>query len=146
MIYTEMTKKAIRLIFEAHAGQTDKCGLPYVCHPLHVAESMEDEVTCTAALLHDVAEDTDITFDDMRKMGFTEEVIEILTYLTHDPAVPYMDYIRHIAESPAAVKVKLADLAHNSDLTRIDHPTDKDYARVNKYREAEKILREETHG
>ena len=140
MIYTDMTKKAIRLIFEAHAGQTDKCGLPYVCHPLHVAESMEDEVTCTAALLHDVVEDTDVTFEDLAEMGFAPEVIRILRLLTHDPAVPYMDYVRRIKEDPQAVKVKLSDLRHNSDLTRIDHVTQKDLDRVKKYNEAMELL------
>ena len=140
MIYTDMTIMAIRLIFEAHAGQTDKCGLPYVCHPLHVAESMEDEVTCTAALLHDVVEDTDITFEDLAEMGFAPEVIRILRLLTHDPAVPYMEYVHRIKEDPQAVKVKLSDLRHNSDLTRIDHVTQKDLDRVKKYKEAMELL------
>lgn len=140
MIYTDMTKKAIRLIFRAHAGQTDKCGLPYVCHPLHVAESMEDEVTCTAALLHDVVEDTDVTFEDLAEMGFTPEVIRIVRLLTHDPEVPYMDYVRRIKEDPQAVKVKLSDLRHNSDLTRIDHVTQWDLDRVKKYKAAMELL------
>lgn len=140
MIYTDMTKKAIRLIFRAHAGQTDKCGLPYVCHPLHVAESMEDEVTCTAALLHDVVEDTDVTFEDLAEMGFTPEVIRIVRLLTHDPEVPYMDYVRRIKEDPQAVKVKLSDLRHNSDLTRIDHVAQRDLDRVKKYKAAMELL------
>ena len=140
MIYTDMTKKAIRLIFEAHAGQTDKCGLPYVCHPLHVAESMEDEVTCTAALLHDVVEDTDVTFEDLAEMGFTPEVIRIVRLLTHDPEVPYMDYVRRIKEDPQAAKVKLSDLRHNCDLTRIDHVAQWDLDRVKKYKAAMELL------
>ena len=140
MIYTDMTKKAIRLIFRAHAGQTDKCGLPYVCHPLHVAESMEDEVTCTAALLHDVVEDTDVTFEDLAEMGFTPEVLRIVILLTHDPEVPYMDYVRRIKEDPQAVKVKLSDLRHNSDLTRIDHVAQRDLDRVKKYKAAMELL------
>lgn len=140
MIYTDMTKKAIRLIFRAHAGQTDKCGLPYVCHPLHVAESMEDEVTCTAALLHDVVEDTDVTFEDLAEMGFTPEVLRIVRLLTHDPEVPYMDYVRRIKEDPQAVKVKLSDLRHNSDLTRIDHVAQRDLDRVKKYKAAMELL------
>ncbi|MBR3344926.1 MAG: bifunctional (p)ppGpp synthetase/guanosine-3',5'-bis(diphosphate) 3'-pyrophosphohydrolase [Solobacterium sp.] len=140
MIYTDMTKKAIRLIFRAHAGQTDKCGLPYVCHPLHVAESMEDEVTCTAALLHDVVEDTDVTFEDLAEMGFTPEVIRIVRLLTHDPEVPYMDYVRRIKEDPQAAKVKLSDLRHNCDLTRIDHVAQRDLDRVKKYKAAMELL------
>lgn len=140
MIYTDMTKKAIRLIFRAHAGQTDKCGLPYVCHPLHVAESMEDEVTCTAALLHDVVEDTDVTFEDLVEMGFTPEVLRIVRLLTHDPEVPYMDYVRRIKEDPQAAKVKLSDLRHNCDLTRIDHVAQRDLDRVKKYKAAMELL------
>lgn len=140
MIYTDMTKKAIRLIFRAHAGQTDKCGLPYVCHPLHVAESMEDEVTCTAALLHDVVEDTDVTFEDLAEMGFTPEVLRIIRLLTHDPEVPYMDYVRRIKEDPQAAKVKLSDLRHNCDLTRIDHVAQRDLDRVKKYKAAMELL------
>lgn len=140
MIYTDMTKKAIRLIFRAHAGQTDKCGLPYVCHPLHVAESMEDEVTCTAALLHDVVEDTDVTFEDLAEMGFTPEVLRIVRLLTHDPEVPYMDYVRRIKEDPQAAKVKLSDLRHNCDLTRIDHVAQQDLDRVKKYKAAMELL------
>ena len=142
MIYTAMTKKAIRLIFQAHAGQTDKAGLPYVTHPLHVAESMEDEITCTAALLHDVVEDTAYTFEDLARMGFNEEVLEILRLLTHDPSVPYLEYVRSIAGNKKAARVKMADLLHNSDLTRIDHVTEKDLQRIEKYKQAMEILKE----
>ena len=70
MIYTEMTKKALKLCFEAHKEQIDKSGMPYVFHPFHLAEQMQDEETTIVALLHDVIEDTDYTLDDLRKMGF----------------------------------------------------------------------------
>ena len=101
---------------------------------------MEDEVTCTAALLHDVVEDTDVTFEDLAEMGFTPEVIRIVRLLTHDPEVPYMDYVRRIKEDPQAVKVKLSDLRHNSDLTRIDHVAQRDLDRVKKYKAAIELL------
>lgn len=143
MIYTDKTKKAIKLCHAAHAGQVDKSDLPYVHHPLHLAEQMDDEVSTVVALLHDVVEDTDYTFEDLEKMGFGEEVLGALRLLTHDAGVPYMDYVREIAGNPIAKKVKLADLAHNSDLTRLDHePTETDLKRVEKYREARKILLE----
>ena len=93
MIYTALTKKALRLCFEAHKDQTDKSGLPYVFHSFHLVEQMTDEVTAAVALLHDVAEDTPYTLDDLRGMGFPTEVIDALRLLTHDPAVPYMDYV-----------------------------------------------------
>ena len=143
MIYTPMTRKAMRVMFDAHKEQVDKTGLPYVFHPFHVAEQMEDETTTIVALLHDVVEDTDLTLDDLRAMGFSVEVCQALDLMTHRAGVPYMDYVRAIKTNPVAVKVKLADLRHNSDLTRMDTPTEKDLARVEKYREAMRILTEE---
>ena len=141
MIYTEKTKKAIKLCYKAHEGQTDKGGLPYVHHPLHVAEQMRDEESTVVALLHDVVEDTDYTLDDIREMGFGDRVVEALSLLTHDEAVPYMDYVRRVAKDPLARAVKLADLEHNSDVTRLDRkPTEKDLARLRKYGEAKAIL------
>lgn len=140
MIYTDMTCRAIRLAFEKHAGQTDKAGLPYVTHPLHLAESMTDEDSTCAALLHDLVEDTDTTFEELEELGFNRRVIEALRYLTHDESVDYYDYVRHIAENPLAVQVKLADLRHNADLTRIPHVTEKDLKRVEKYHKCIKYL------
>lgn len=98
MIYTPATKKALKLMFEAHKNQVDKSGMPYVFHPFHLAEQMTDEKTTVAALLHDVVEDTEITIDELRRMGFDEEVCTALALLTHDESVSYMDYIRKIQE------------------------------------------------
>ncbi|MBQ9083418.1 MAG: HD domain-containing protein [Clostridia bacterium] len=142
MIYTPLTKKAMKIAFEAHKNQTDKTGLPYIFHPYHLAEQMTDEVTTCAALLHDVAEDTDITLEELAAMGFDGEILAVLRLLTHDPAVPYMDYVRAIKTNPAAVQVKLADLRHNSDLTRMDVVDEKALRRTEKYREAIRILTE----
>ena len=143
MIYTPETKKAMCLMFEAHKDATDKSGIPYVFHPFHVAEQMDDEISTVVALLHDVVEDTDYTLDDLREMGFSGEVCAALDYMTHREDVPYLDYVRRIRENPVAVKVKLADLAHNSDRTRFDHMTEFDYRREEKYKAAERILRGE---
>ncbi len=142
MIYTDRTKRAIRLMFQAHREQTDKSGLPYVFHPFHLAEQMTDEDTTVAALLHDVVEDTDYTLDDLRKMGFGDAVCDALALLTHDEAVPYMDYVAAIKENPIARAVKLADLRHNSDLARLDQVDDKALQRVEKYRKAIALLSE----
>jgi (p)ppGpp synthase/HD superfamily hydrolase len=117
MIYTELTIKAMNLAYTAHHGQFDKGGVPYIFHPIHLAEQMEDEVSCCAALLHDVVEDTNVTMEDLEK-EFPEEVIAVLRLLTHEKDVPYFDYIRNIKSNPVAVKIKLADIAHNSDQTR----------------------------
>ncbi len=91
MIYTEMTKKAMKLCFEAHKDQTDKSGMPYVFHPFHLAEQMPDEETATVALLHDVIEDTHYTLDDLRAMGFDENVLTALALMTHDKRIADMD-------------------------------------------------------
>ena len=140
MIYTVMTKKALKLCFEAHREQTDKSGMPYVFHPFHLAEQMDTEDAIIVALLHDVVEDTDYTLDDLRKMGFGDTVIDALTLMTHDPKVPYMDYVRAIGTNPLATKVKLADLRHNSDLGRLTHVDQKALDRVEKYRKAIALL------
>lgn len=118
MIYTKLTNKAMRIAYEAHHGQYDVNGVPYIFHPYHVAEQMNDEITVCTALLHDVAEDTDITIEQLEK-EFPEEVTEALKLLTHDKNTDYFDYIEKIRSNPVAKAVKLADLAHNSDISRI---------------------------
>ena len=144
MIYTEMTKKALRIAFDAHKDQVDKTGLPYIFHPFHLAEQMNDEISVCVALLHDVAEDTPITFEDMTAQRISGEVIETLRILTHDKAVPYMDYVRGIKESgnAVAVAVKLADLQHNSDVSRLDKIDERMSALFQKYKKAMDLLRE----
>lgn len=142
MLYTEKTKKALKLCFEAHKDQLDKSGMPYVFHPFHLAEQMETEDATVAALLHDVAEDTHYTLADLEAMGFGETVLEALKLLTHDEETDYMDYVRAIKDNPVAKAVKLADLRHNSDITRLDTVDEKALARREKYRKAIKLLEE----
>ena len=117
MIYTPLTNKAMRIAYQAHHGQLDYNGIPYIFHSLHLAEQMDDEVSCCAALLHDVVEDTAVTMEELSR-EFPAEVIEVLELLTHDDATAYFDYVLAIKNHPVAVKVKLADIAHNSDQTR----------------------------
>lgn len=140
MIYTELTKKAMKLCFAAHKEQVDKSGLPYVFHPFHLAEQMTDELTTAVALLHDVVEDTPYTFTDLREMGFPEEVLDALTLLTHERGTPYLDYVARLKDNPIARAVKLADLRHNSDLTRLDHVDARALKRAEKYRKAMALL------
>ncbi len=142
MIYTELTKKAMRIAYDAHAGQTDKCGVPYIFHPIHLAEQMTSEKSCCAALLHDVMEDTDITAEQLREMGIPIDVMFALQLLTHAPDVEYMDYVRAIKQNAIAREVKLADLAHNSDLSRMDRVSEVDIKRCRKYAQARAILEE----
>ena len=146
MIYTPLTTKAMKLCFEAHKDQKDRTGLPYVFHPFHLAEQMKDEYSTAAALLHDVVEDTDTTFEDLQKEGIPEKVIEALRLLTHSPEVPYMEYVAKTASDPIAAAVKLADLNHNSDMSRLDNITDKDIQRHKKYLDAVSLLNELTNG
>ncbi len=143
MLYTDLTKKAMRLCFAAHAGQLDKGGVPYVFHPFHVAEQMEDELSTVVALLHDVVEDTDYTLEDLARMGFPERALSALKLLTHDKRVPYLDYVAAIRHDPIARAVKLADLRHNSDLSRLTDPDASALARVEKYRRAIALLEAE---
>lgn len=140
MIYTALTKKALKLCFEAHRNQLDKSGMPYVFHPFHLAEQMDTEESTTVALLHDVVEDTDYTLEDLKAMGFPNNVIDALALMTHDPRVPYMEYVKAISENPLATKVKLADLRHNSDLSRLDSVDEKALSRVKKYAAAIELL------
>ena len=142
MIYTDMTKKALKLSFEAHKDQVDKSGMPYIYHPFHLAEQMKDEDTTIVALLHDVVEDTDITVDDIRKMGFNEEVCEALKLMTHDDNVPYIEYVSKLKRNPMAKIVKIADLEHNRDLTRLNAVDEKALKRVEKYKRAMEELLE----
>ena len=137
MIYTPLTKKAYKIAFEAHRDQIDKTGLPYIHHPLHLAAQMTDEVTTCVALLHDVVEDSDMTFEDLETMGFGGDILNALRLMTHDDDVPYMDYVREIKKNPIASKVKRADLMHNSDTTRLDVVTEKDLQRVEKYKKGQ---------
>jgi (p)ppGpp synthase/HD superfamily hydrolase len=142
MIYTPATKLALKLCFEAHKNQTDKSGLPYVFHPFHLAEQMVTEETTIVALLHDVVEDTDYTVEDLTDMGFSATVTAAIKLMTHDEAVDYMDYVRAIKENPIARAVKLADLRHNSDATRLDVVDEKAKNRVEKYAKAIALLEE----
>ena len=142
MIYTELTKKALRIAFDAHKDQVDKSGLPYIFHPYHIAEQMTDEVSVCVALLHDVVEDTAITFEDLIKQNIPNEVIDSLRLLTHDDNTLYIDYINHIKDSNnyIAIQVKLADLLHNSNSSRVDGLDKNTQERLKKYQKAINIL------
>lgn len=142
MIYTDLTKKALKISFNAHKNQVDKSGMPYVFHPFHLAEQMDDEYSVCVALLHDVVEDTDITVEELITKGFPKEVINAIELMTHSDSVPYLDYVKAIKNNPIACKVKLADLENNSDLSRLDKIDDKALERVAKYKKAIEILQE----
>ena len=143
MIYTQLTNKAMKIAYDAHHGQLDKNGVPYIFHPYHLAEQMTDEYTTCAALLHDVVEDTDVSLSELEK-EFPAEVTEAVKLLTHDDSTDYLDYVRAIKTNPIAKAVKLADLHHNSDLSRFineeDRNSPKTLQRLEKYSKAIAIL------
>lgn len=142
MIYTTKTKLALKLCFDAHKNQIDKSGMPYVFHPFHLAEQMMTEETTIVALLHDLVEDTNYTLEDLINLDFDKSVIEAIALMTHSDDVDYMDYIRMINENPIAKTVKIADLKHNSDLTRLNSVDEKSIKRRDKYLKALELLEE----
>ena len=135
-------RKAFEVAKQAHAGQVDKSGVDYINHPLTVASNVGDDVSAIiVALLHDVAEDTAKTLDDLHtEIPLTAEEFQALKLLTHDDATPYLEYVKRISNDKLAAKVKAADLHHNSDLSRLKNPAAKDLERVEKYRRALEIL------
>jgi len=140
MIYTPLTKKALKVAFKAHKDQKDRSGLPYILHPVHVAEQMKTEDTCVVAILHDVIEDTDLTLEDLREKGFTETQLRGVDLMTHREDEDYFDYVRKLSGDPVARTVKRADLLHNLDSTRLSKVSEKDEKRYAKYRKALEIL------
>lgn len=143
MIYTDLTNKAMRIAYKAHAGQFDKSQVPYIFHPYHLAEQMKTEHEVIVALLHDVLEDTDITLTDLQQEGFPCDVLEALRLLTHDRSVPYLEYIAGLKDNPLAKKVKMADLRHNSDVTRLEGIDEEAGKRLKKYGAALQLLQNE---
>lgn len=145
MLYTPLTKHAMAICFDTHKNQFDKSGLPYVFHPFHLAEQMETEYEVCAALLHDVIEDSNHTPGELSQAGFPDEVVRAVRALTRDPHMHYLDYVARLRQNPIARRVKLADLAHNSDLNRLDSVTAQDRRRVLKYRMAQAILEDDRY-
>ncbi len=140
MIYSPLVNRALRLAYAAHAGQLEENGVPYIFHPYHLAEQMDDELSICVALLHDVVEDTAVTLEQLRE-AFPPEVVEAVGLLTHDPDTDYFAYVRRLKDNPLARKVKLADLAHNSDQTRWAD-IEVDPARLQRWREKYRRARE----
>ena len=140
MIYTHLINEAMKIAYKAHHGQVDKGGIPYIFHPYHLAEQMPDEYTTCVALLHDVVEDTDVTLDMLKKI-FPPEVIEAVSVMTHRKNEPYLDYVQRVNSNPIAKIVKLADLHHNCDQTRLENADEATLAYFQeKYRKAFEIL------
>ena len=136
-------QQALAIAEDAHKGQVDKAGVDYIQHPLFVASLVEGELAKTVALLHDVVEDSDWTLGDLRKEGLPEGVVQAVGIITKKRNENYEEYILRVKQNPLARKVKLADLQHNSDLSRLANVTDRDRKRVAKYQKAIAFLSEE---
>lgn len=131
----------MKLAYAAHHGQVDKGGIPYIFHPYHLAEQMQDEYTTCVALLHDIVEDTDVTPEELAKT-FPTEVVDAVVLMTHKKGEPYLDYVARIKDNPIARAVKLADLKHNSDETRLENADQETLAHYRaKYHQAFEILK-----
>ncbi len=122
-------------VTNAHAGQYDKGGQPYILHPLkvmHYLKTDDEELHCIA-LGHDVVEDTATTFKDLRDIGMTERIIEGIRALTKMPGETLDEYKTKVFASRDAMLVKLCDLRHNSDIRRLKGVSEKDFNRMVKY-------------
>ena len=135
-------EKAIKIALKAHAGQVDKAEKAYILHPLRLMMQMRSIDEQITAVLHDVVEDSEYTFDDLKKEGFDEEIINALESLTKRDGEDYKDFIARIKENELATIVKIADLKDNSNLDRISEPTKEDLERVKKYKDALNVLKE----
>jgi guanosine-3',5'-bis(diphosphate) 3'-pyrophosphohydrolase len=133
--------KAILIATQAHQDQKDRYDKAYILHPIRLMMKMDSEQEQIAAILHDVVEDSEWTFDDLYKEGFSGEIITAVDCLTKRDNEPYMDYIERLKSNTIARKVKLADLEDNMDLRRIDKVSEKDMKRLERYHQAWKLLR-----
>jgi (p)ppGpp synthase/HD superfamily hydrolase len=135
--------RAIVLAAQHHDGQTDKGGNPYILHPLRLMLQASTEDEQIVALLHDIVEDTPLTLDDLRNEGFEERIIEAIDCLTRRPDETYEQFIERIKGNDLARRVKILDLEDNCDLARIPYPGEKDMQRLEKYRKALSVLRDQ---
>ena len=131
---------ALAIARKAHAGQVDKAGVDYIQHPLYVASQIKTEQEKAVALLHDVLEDSDITVADLLAYGLSNEVVTAVQTLTKKKGQSYQDYLGKVKSNNLARVVKLADLKHNSDLSRLKTVSNTDYERVKKYKNAIRYL------
>lgn len=136
-------ERAILIAAQAHLGQRDKAGAPYILHPLRMMMRMESEAAMIAAALHDVVEDSDWTLEQLRGEGFSEKVLQAVDCLTRRDSESYDEFIARVRANAIARQVKIADLEDNMNVKRIGEMTTKDMARIEKYHRAWRILTEE---
>lgn len=134
---------AIALASSKFVGVFDKSGEPYILHCLQVMQNVKkynDVELQIAAVLHDIVEDTDITFQDLEDLGYSPRVIKIVKHITREDNISYDDEIARICNDQDSIKVKMADLEHNSSILRLKGIRQKDLERIQKYHKAYFIL------
>lgn len=141
MYHLKSIEKALSIATAAHEGQVDKGGKPYIEHPIYVASLVNSESEKIVALLHDVIEDTDITLKDLYHQGFSKHILIAVDAITKRSNEGYTEYLERLCQNSIAISVKIADMTHNSDISRISNPTVKDYDRVKKYQEKIEFLK-----
>lgn len=135
---------ALAIAVEAHRGQVDKAGQPYILHPLRVMARVSTPAERLVAVLHDVVEDSPTTLDDLRAAGFPEEVVRAVDFLTRREDETYEAFIERVTGDPLARRVKLADLEDNMTLTRLNELDDRAVERLGRYLRAYRRLRSDT--
>ena len=131
-----MLELALSIATEAHGGQFDKAGIDYIEHPIFVASQVDSEEEKAVTLLHDVIEDSSVTAEELLNAGLPETVVTAVQILSKKKGQDYQTYLKTVKSNPLARAVKLADLKHNSDLSRLETITDKDLERLEKYKKA----------
>jgi (p)ppGpp synthase/HD superfamily hydrolase len=137
---------AIILAVNAHRGQLDKAGAPYILHPLHLMMQMHSETAKIVAVLHDVVEDTPYTLDDLVAQGYPPDVVEAVNCVTRREEEAYDEFIERLAPNPLARAVKIADLKHNMDIRRLPHFTERTAELLRRYHRAWGRLMRESKG
>jgi (p)ppGpp synthase/HD superfamily hydrolase len=137
-----LLEKSIIIATTAHSGQFDKGGNPYILHPLRVMLTLDNDEDRIVGILHDVLEDTSITLRHLEDNGFLGEIeiLDALISITRKSNESYKDFILRVKLNPIALRVKLADLKDNMNISRINTPTEKDFLRIEKYKKAYKLL------
>jgi (p)ppGpp synthase/HD superfamily hydrolase len=137
----DLLEKAVTIAVEAHRGQRDRTGAPYILHPMRVMAGVDSDTEKMVAILHDVVEDTDWTFEKLAQEGLPDEVIEALKCVTKREGEEYEDFVKRSAGNETARRVKIADLEHNMDARRLSEATEKDVERLKKYVRAWRFLK-----
>ncbi len=138
-----LVDRAFNLANERHANQFDKAGIPYIEHPITVAESFDDSDLKIVALLHDIVEDADVTLDELKSLGFRDKHVRAINAITKRDGEQYEEYLSRVKNNYLARKVKIADISHNMDTSRLTSLGAKDIRRLEKYKKALEYLEEQ---